>query len=87
MKLRCVGCAGCYVDWRPLDTAAAGTDRTGDRHPLDDDLVPLALQKPPKPVASDRDDCDDREARSVGSKTVPGRPKCPDGNKMTLLLE
>mgnify|MGYP000742330397 CR=1 FL=1 len=43
MNLRCAGCAGCCVDWRPLDPAAAGTDRTGDRHPLDDayDLVPL----------------------------------------------
>jgi len=43
MELGCAGCAGCCVDWRPLDPAAAGTDRTGDRHPLDDgyDLVPL----------------------------------------------
>lgn len=43
MELDCAGCAGCCVDWRPLNPAAAGTDRTGDRHPLDDsyDLVPL----------------------------------------------
>ena len=43
MELNCAGCAGCCVDWRPLNPAAAGTDRTGDRHPLDDsyDLVPL----------------------------------------------
>ena len=43
MELRCEGCAGCCVDWRPLAPDAAGTDRTGDRPPLDDtyDLVPL----------------------------------------------
>ena len=43
MELRCEGCAGCCVDWRPLAPAAAGSDRTGDRPPLDDayDLVPL----------------------------------------------
>ncbi|MDB2244227.1 YkgJ family cysteine cluster protein [Halorubrum ezzemoulense] len=43
MELRCEGCAGCCVDWRPLDPAAAGSDRTGPRPPLDDtyDLVPL----------------------------------------------
>ena len=44
MKLRCEGCAGCCVDWRPLDPEAAGSDRVGDRPPLDDayDLVPLS---------------------------------------------
>jgi len=43
MDLRCEGCAGCCVDWRPLDPAAAGSDRTGPRPPLDDiyDLAPL----------------------------------------------
>ena len=43
MELRCEGCAGCCVDWRPLDRDAAGSDRAGDRAPLDDayDLVPL----------------------------------------------
>ena len=43
MELRCEGCAGCCVDWRPLAPDAAGTDRTGNRPPLDDtyDLVPL----------------------------------------------
>ncbi|WP_256402199.1 YkgJ family cysteine cluster protein [Halorubrum salinum] len=43
MDLRCEGCAGCCVDWRPLDPVAAGSDRTGSRPPLDDayDLVPL----------------------------------------------
>ncbi|MGM0448482.1 MAG: YkgJ family cysteine cluster protein [Methanobacteriota archaeon] len=43
MDLDCEGCAGCCVDWRPLDPAAAGSDRTGPRPPLDDayDLVPL----------------------------------------------
>jgi len=44
MELRCEGCAGCCVDWRPLAPEAAGSDRTGSRPPLDDayDLVPLA---------------------------------------------
>jgi len=44
MELRCEGCAGCCVDWRPLVPEAAGSDRTGSRPPLDDayDLVPLA---------------------------------------------
>ena len=43
MELDCEGCAGCCVDWRPLDPDAAGSDRTGSRPPLDDayDLVPL----------------------------------------------
>jgi len=43
MELDCEGCAGCCVDWRPLDPAAAGSDRTGPRPPLDDvyDLAPL----------------------------------------------
>ena len=43
MELDCEGCAGCCVDWRPLDPAAAGSDRTGPRPPLDDayGLVPL----------------------------------------------
>ena len=43
MELRCEGCAGCCVDWRPLDPDAAGSDRAGDRPPLDDtyDLAPL----------------------------------------------
>ncbi|OYR86339.1 zinc/iron-chelating domain-containing protein, partial [Halorubrum sp. E3] len=43
MELRCKGCAGCCVDWRPLAPDAAGSDRTGSRPPLDDayDLVPL----------------------------------------------
>ncbi|SDF80864.1 hypothetical protein SAMN04488067_10920 [Halorubrum xinjiangense] len=43
MELDCEGCAGCCIDWRPLDPAAAGSDRTGPRPPLDDayDLVPL----------------------------------------------
>ena len=43
MELRCEGCAGCCVDWRPLAPDAAGTDRTGSRPPIDDvyDLVPL----------------------------------------------
>ena len=43
MELRCEGCAGCCVDWRPLDPTAAGSDRTGPRPPLDDtyDLAPL----------------------------------------------
>jgi hypothetical protein len=43
MELRCEGCAGCCVDWRPLAPAAAGSDRAGDRPPLDDayDLAPL----------------------------------------------
>ena len=43
MELRCEGCAGCCVDWRPLAPDAAGSDRAGDRPPLDDayDLVPL----------------------------------------------
>lgn len=43
MDLRCEGCAGCCVDWRPLAPEAAGSDRTGRRPPLDDryDLVPL----------------------------------------------
>jgi len=43
MDLGCEGCAGCCVDWRPLDPVAAGSDRTGSRPPLDDayDLVPL----------------------------------------------
>ncbi|WP_435073823.1 YkgJ family cysteine cluster protein [Halorubrum sp. HHNYT27] len=43
MELRCEGCAGCCVDWRPLDPDAAGSDRAGERPPLDDayDLVPL----------------------------------------------
>jgi Fe-S-cluster containining protein len=43
MELRCEGCAGCCVDWRPLAPDAAGSDRAGDRPPLDDtyDLAPL----------------------------------------------
>jgi Fe-S-cluster containining protein len=43
MELDCEGCAGCCVDWRPLDPAATGSDRTGPRPPLDDvyDLAPL----------------------------------------------
>jgi hypothetical protein len=43
MKLRCEGCAGCCVDWRPLAPEAAGSDRAGRRPPLDDvyDLAPL----------------------------------------------
>ena len=43
MDLRCEGCAGCCVDWRPLAPTAAGSDRTGRRPPIDDryDLVPL----------------------------------------------
>ncbi len=44
MELRCEGCAGCCVDWRPIDPEAAGDgDRTGRRPTLDDtyDLVPL----------------------------------------------
>ncbi|WP_418280101.1 YkgJ family cysteine cluster protein [Halorubrum sp. DTA98] len=44
MELRCEGCAGCCVDWRPIDPDAAGDgDRTGRRPTLDDryDLVPL----------------------------------------------
>ncbi|WP_128906204.1 YkgJ family cysteine cluster protein [Halorubrum amylolyticum] len=43
MELRCEGCAGCCVDWRPLAPEAAGSDRTDRRPPLDDayDLVPL----------------------------------------------
>ncbi|SMO36986.1 YkgJ family cysteine cluster protein [Halorubrum cibi] len=43
MDLRCEGCAGCCVDWRPLAPEAAGSDRAGRRPPLDDayDLVPL----------------------------------------------
>ncbi|RLM50821.1 YkgJ family cysteine cluster protein [Halorubrum sp. Atlit-28R] len=43
MELDCEGCAGCCVDWRPLDPAAAGSDRTGPRPPLDDvyALAPL----------------------------------------------
>jgi len=43
MELRCEGCAGCCVDWRPLASEAAGSDRTGRRPPLDDvyDLAPL----------------------------------------------
>ncbi|GAA0519969.1 hypothetical protein SAMN04488066_107107 [Halorubrum aquaticum] len=43
MELRCEGCAGCCVDWRPLAPEAAGSDRAGPRPPLDDvyDLVPL----------------------------------------------
>ncbi|MFC5277547.1 YkgJ family cysteine cluster protein [Halorubrum rubrum] len=43
MELRCEGCAGCCVDWRPLTPEAAGSDRAGRRPPLDDvyDLVPL----------------------------------------------
>jgi len=43
MELRCEGCAGCCVDWRPLAPDAAGSDRTGRRPPLDDayDRVPL----------------------------------------------
>ncbi|EMA60328.1 YkgJ family cysteine cluster protein [Halorubrum lipolyticum] len=43
MELRCEGCAGCCVDWRPLAPEAAGSDRAGDRPPLDDvyGLAPL----------------------------------------------
>lgn len=43
MELRCEGCAGCCVDWRPLAPGAAGSDRAGDRPPLDDvyALAPL----------------------------------------------
>ena len=43
MELDCEGCAGCCVDWRPLDPDAAGSDRTGPRPPLDDvyGLAPL----------------------------------------------
>jgi len=43
MELDCEGCAGCCVDWRPLDPAASGSDRAGPRPPLDDvyDLAPL----------------------------------------------
>ncbi|WP_297885985.1 YkgJ family cysteine cluster protein [uncultured Halorubrum sp.] len=43
MELRCEGCAGCCVDWRPLDPAAADGDRAGPRPPLDDvyGLAPL----------------------------------------------
>jgi Fe-S-cluster containining protein len=43
MELDCEGCAGCCVDWRPLDPAAAGSDRAGPRPPLDDvyGLAPL----------------------------------------------
>lgn len=43
MELRCEGCAGCCVDWRPLAPDAAGSDRAGRRPPIDDayDLVPL----------------------------------------------
>ncbi|PAU83768.1 zinc/iron-chelating domain-containing protein [Halorubrum salipaludis] len=43
MDLRCEGCAGCCVDWRPLAPEAADSDRTGRRPPLDDvyDLAPL----------------------------------------------
>ncbi|WP_281194711.1 YkgJ family cysteine cluster protein [Halorubrum sp. F4] len=43
MDLRCEGCAGCCVDWRPLAPEAAGSDRDGRRPPLDDvyGLAPL----------------------------------------------
>ena len=43
MELRCEGCAGCCVDWRPLAPEAAGSDRVGRRPPLDDvyGLAPL----------------------------------------------
>lgn len=44
MELRCEGCAGCCVDWRPVDPDAAGEgDRGGRRPAVDDayDLVPL----------------------------------------------
>ncbi|MFC7325149.1 YkgJ family cysteine cluster protein [Halorubrum rutilum] len=43
MELRCEGCAGCCVDWRAFAPDAAGSDRAGDRPPLDDvyGLAPL----------------------------------------------
>ena len=43
MDLHCEGCAGCCVDWRPLNPDTAGADRTGPRPPLDDvyGLAPL----------------------------------------------
>jgi Fe-S-cluster containining protein len=43
MELRCEDCAGCCVDWRALAPDAAGSDRAGDRPPLDDvyGLAPL----------------------------------------------
>lgn len=45
MKVRCEGCAGCCIDWRPLleDREAIEHERRGPREPLDDvyNLVPL----------------------------------------------
>lgn len=43
MDLHCEGCAGCCVDWQPLDSATTDAERTDSRPPLDDtyDLVPL----------------------------------------------
>ncbi|WP_049983909.1 YkgJ family cysteine cluster protein [Halorubrum sp. BV1] len=46
MDLRCEGCAGCCVDWRPIDAAAAaGSDRAGSRPPLDDTYGLVALTR------------------------------------------
>ncbi len=43
MKLRCEGCAGCCVDWRPLAPDVHTNGRDGRRPSLDDvaNLVPL----------------------------------------------
>ncbi len=43
MKLRCEGCAGCCVDWRPLAPDVHTDGRDGRRPSLDDvgNLVPL----------------------------------------------
>lgn len=41
--MNCEGCAGCCIDWRPLDPDGADHERRGPRRPLDDvyNLVPL----------------------------------------------
>ncbi|MFC6989803.1 YkgJ family cysteine cluster protein [Haloplanus sp. GCM10025708] len=43
MEMRCEGCAGCCLDWRPVSPSPADHERRGPRPPLDDayNLVPL----------------------------------------------
>ncbi|WP_459824803.1 YkgJ family cysteine cluster protein [Halorubrum luteum] len=77
MELRCEGCAGCCVDWRPVDPEAAGSgDRTGRRPALDDtyDLVPLTC-----------DEIADLLDRGLGDVLVPRLfEAAPDDDAVTI---
>jgi Fe-S-cluster containining protein len=62
MEVNCAGCAGCCLDWRPLDADAADGERRGGRRALDDtyNLVPLT-----------RDEVRDFCADGMGDALVP----------------